>query len=222
MPPLLLDPTLVYALLIVGFWLGVTATYIPGTWIPETGALVTLAGAFALLTMMPTNWISVVLLVGGMTVFVALPFANPNYTRWTNMALVVQGIGSVFLFQGMVPNLLLIALILALAFVYNQYLLLPTLEKMRALPLVGDDALHLFGAEGYIMSAVNPPAAGTAQVNGEMWTVRSSDDLQKGDSVRVVGVHGLELEVERMKPKRKPQPQADTPMTNGAVLHEEQ
>ncbi|MEM6526762.1 MAG: NfeD family protein [Chloroflexota bacterium] len=204
MPSLLLDPTVVYLILIVGAWLGITAMYIPSTGIAEALALVVLGGAVFALAQLPVNWISVMLLIVGMFGFVIAPLFNRKHSRWSWMAPVVQGVASVFLYRGMVPNPFVIAVMLGLAFAYNHYLLLPMLDYLRDTPLVGDESTDLPGATGRVVGAVNPPESGTAQINGELWTIRSSVPLQRGDVVRVQAVNGLELHVERMKAKLPP------------------
>lgn len=202
----LLNPTLVYMLLITGLWLGITAMYIPGTGIPEGGAILTIGGALFAMLYMPTNWFSVLLLTGGMAAFVVIPFINAKHTRWAHLALAVQGVGSVFLFRGTMPNPLLILVMLGLAFAYYHFLLIPMMTQMRELPLVGDDLHDLLGADGRVTSPVEAGGTGTAQVNGEMWTIRSDVELARGDIVRVLDVRGLELQVERLKSKRPPEP----------------
>lgn len=209
MPTLLLDPTIAYLMLIVGLWLAITAIYLPGTFLPEIGATVVLIGAVLALAALPTNWISLVLLVTGMVTFILLPFISPARAHWADAALVVQGIGSVFLFRGTMPNPLAIAALLAAAYIYHHFLLLPIMRRVRELPAVSDEYDNLLGVEGRVVSAVDPPATGAAQVAGEMWTIRSNIPLEPGDLVRVISKRGLELEVERLKSKRPPTPDDD-------------
>jgi membrane-bound serine protease (ClpP class) len=213
----LLDPTFVYMLLITGLWLGITALYIPGTGLPEGAALLTIGGALFAMLYMPTNWLSVLLLIGGMAAFVVIPLISTKHTRWAHLALGVQAVGSAFLFRGTMPNPLLILTMLGIAFVYYHFLLIPMMAQMRELPLVGDDMSELLGAEGRVTSPVTDAETGTAQVNGELWTIRSNVPLERGDIVRVLDVQGLELQVERVKSKRPPQ----TAHSNGTHEHPE-
>jgi len=208
MPAFLLDPTIAYLTLIVGLWLAITAIYVPGTFLPEIGAALTLGVALFALAALPTSWISLMLLAVGMVTFILLPFISPARAHWADAALVVQGIGSVFLFQGTMPNPFVIGALLAGAYAYHHFLLLPIMRQMRDTPAVSDGYDDLLYAEGRIMSAVEPPATGAAQINGEMWTVRSDTSLQPGDAVRVVEKQGLALQVERLKSKQAPIPEA--------------
>ncbi|MEO0560797.1 MAG: NfeD family protein, partial [Chloroflexota bacterium] len=96
-----------------------------------------------------------------------------------------------------------------LGFAYNRLLLIPLMEKMRGAPIVGDEQDELLSSIGRMTSDLTPPEAGTAYVNGETWTVRSSEPLSKGDGVSVVAVEGLALVVERHKLKQMPRPPTD-------------
>jgi membrane-bound serine protease (ClpP class) len=222
MPDVLLDPTLAYILLVVAIWLGVTSMYIPGTGITEAGALITIVGAFVWLAYLPTNWTSVILLMVGMVAFVLIPMFRPQHARWSSLALVAQGLGSLFLFNGAVPNPVVIVVMLGLAFAYNHFLLIPTMERMRDLPQVGDDAEKLMGAEGRVVGGAMPSNTGTAHIRGELWTIRSEVTLERGDIVRVIDINGLELQVERVKSKIVRPEEAQTQAAeNGAVIHDE-
>ncbi len=201
MPGVLLDPTLAYILLMVAIWLGITAIYVSGSGLPETGAALALIGAGVWLFYLPTNWISVILLVVGMLAFILIPMFKPQYARWSSLALVAQGIGSIFLFNGTIPNPLVIVLMLGLGFAYNHFLLIPTMERMRDIPHVGDEVDKLMGAEGRVIHGAAAEETGTARVRGETWTIRSTVPLEKGDIVRVIDIDGLELQVERIKRK---------------------
>jgi membrane-bound ClpP family serine protease len=53
---------------------------------------------------------------------------------------------------------------------------------------------HLVGAIGEVSKRLDP--SGHIRVMRELWQARSSAELAPGSRVRVVAVHGLELEVE--------------------------
>ena len=55
----LLDPNVVYLMLLLGLWASALAIYIPGTGLWEVIALAILAGALYLLSTLPTNWLAV-------------------------------------------------------------------------------------------------------------------------------------------------------------------
>jgi membrane-bound serine protease (ClpP class) len=217
MPTVLTDPTLVYLLFIVGLWLAISAVYMAGTGILEVAAFAMLGFALFGMANMSTNWASVALLVLSMGVFLVIPFISPQHARWAELALLAQGAGSIFFFKGAMPNPLLIAGLLGVAFAYNHYLLVPMMRRMRELPLISSDMDDMHGAEGRVVSPAAATEPATAHINSELWTVRSAVSLESGDIVRVIAVNGLELEVERIKQKHPPQPETVPTNVNGTA-----
>jgi membrane-bound serine protease (ClpP class) len=59
-------------------------------------------------------------------------------------------------------------------------------------------AESLVGAKGEVTEALMP--LGQIRVLGELWQARSSSELPRGTSVRVISVQGLTLEVEAAEP----------------------
>jgi len=59
------------------------------------------------------------------------------------------------------------------------------------------DAARLIGRMGTMRSDLVPPARGVALVGAEEWSVSSSEQLKRGELVKVKAVNGLELVVER-------------------------
>ncbi len=198
---LTLDANVVYLALIATLWLGVTATYVPGTGLLEALSAAIAIGAVLMLGDMPTNWGAVILLIVGVLSFILMPFMNRQWIALSVGGLILQGIGSLFMFNGLQVSPVIIALILVLSLVYHRYVLIPVLEKMRLQPLVDDDAA-LIGARGRVVRALDP--VGTVNVHGELWTANSDQALQSGEEVVVVERDGLNIFVEGVKQKRAP------------------
>ena len=201
-----MDPTLIYLLLMVGLWLGATSFLIPGTGLAELGAVVLLGGAFWGLAQLPTNWSAVLVLISGLAVFILLPLLRPRLAPYAEFALVAQGGASFFLFDGMSAGAVAIGAVMVTAFAYNRMLLMPLINRMEEMPAAGNESEMLLGATGRVTSALEPPQAGSAHINGESWTIRAGEPLEPGDLVQVVDVKGLEARVERVKAKRLPTP----------------
>ncbi len=198
------DPTVVYLLVVVGLWAALTALYTPGTGVIEVIGLALLGVAgWALFNTPTTNWLALLLIVLGVSAFTAVPFVNQRWATIAEAGLILQGVGGFLLFEGTPPNVFVIALTLVLAWVYHRYVLVPMLRMMRNRPEAGDELNDVLGARGRVVAPVVPPNSGTAQVIGELWTVRSDRPLQKGDVVIVTEVNGLELAVEKLKNKRQ-------------------
>jgi membrane-bound serine protease (ClpP class) len=60
------------------------------------------------------------------------------------------------------------------------------------------DPSNAVGRVGVMRSDLVPPERGVAQIESEEWSVLSSEPLKRGDRVKVKGVRGLELIVEKL------------------------
>jgi len=70
-------------------------------------------------------------------------------------------------------------------------------EGLRRRPKVNDPAV-LVGREGRMESDLKPGGRGVALVASEEWSVTSTEELMRGDAVRVKGVSGQTLAVEKV------------------------
>jgi membrane-bound ClpP family serine protease len=199
-----LDPNVVYLVLLFGLWSGVTAAYQPGTHIAEGSSLLFTIGAVLALTTLPTNWWAVLVLIVGVGAFLVVPFINPRHVRFVYLGLVLQAIGSLFLFNGLSIALPIIVITIGLSLVYQQFILLPVLSK-KNLPAYPDNDERLIGARGRVVRRIDP--LGTVQAAGEMWSARSDLPLESGDEVIVLERDGLTLTVEGIKHKNEEQRQ---------------
>ena len=88
--PALISPNLVYLMLMLGLWLGATGTYIPGTGVVEIAGALLIVGTLYLMTLMATNWIALLLLVVGASLFFLLPLLKPELIRIAEAGLVAR------------------------------------------------------------------------------------------------------------------------------------
>ncbi|MCU0512392.1 MAG: hypothetical protein MUE40_07455 [Anaerolineae bacterium] len=198
--PATLDPTLVYLGLLAGLWLALTAAHLAGTGILEIAAFVVLAGSVYALTLLPTSWGAVFLLVLGAGCFMVVPYISPRLARWSEIGLIFQGLGGWLLFYDRAVSPWIIGVTLLLAWAYNRFVLLPVLRSHQN--AAGLDVFTVQpGARGRVVSAVDP--VGTVNVNSEMWTARSRASLPAGTEIVVVEKRGLELLVEKAKREEK-------------------
>jgi membrane-bound ClpP family serine protease len=202
MPEFLIDPNLIYIGLLVGLWMGITAAYIPGTWIPETVSVILLVASLILLTMLPTNWLAVFMVLLGVATFLLLPYIGKKYSRFAEVGLIGQAIGSYFLFNdGMRVSPVLIATTIVLAIAYNRLVLIPILNRQRDYNEY-DESNEVVGVRGRVVKELDP--VGTVYVNKELWRARSAEYLPKDTKVLVTGRDGLELYVEKAKHEDAP------------------
>lgn len=198
---MIIDPNLVYLILIVGLWMSVTAVYMPGTGVVELLAGVGVIVSLVALANLPTVWWAVVLIVVGVLSFLVIPFIDRRFALLAIGGLVLQAVGSLTLFtDGVSVSLPLIVVTIIASLLYHRYALLPALEHHRGKPAMLEDE-PIIGMNGYVQSALNP--VGTVYVRGETWTARSELPLEKGTEIAVVDQEGLTLYVEALKHKRR-------------------
>ncbi len=190
------DPTLAYVLLVLGLWVGVTAILIPGSGIAEGIALLALGVSAWMLSQLSVHWLGLAVLVSGVMGFVVFPFMMPRYARWAELGLVFQLIGGRYLYIHPLNNVWVVLFMVGIAFAYNRFFLAPLMKRMQQSPQVGNDAQRLLGAVGSVTLPIVPPERGVAQLNGELWSVKCEVAVERGASVRVVAVNGLDVRVE--------------------------
>ena len=193
-----LAPDIVYLGLILGLWLGVTVTIVPGTGLLELLALAGISGSLLLLTGMPVNWIGVLVLVAGASAFALLPYLlRPRHAVLTVVGLALQVLGGLLMFPENTISPLILGLSAALSLLYWRFALLPVLRRVRKAPPPAalDDFL---GEAGRVVRALDP--VGTVQLRGELWSATSEHPLAAGEEVIVVGRAGLNLRVAERAP----------------------
>jgi membrane-bound serine protease (ClpP class) len=86
---------------------------------------------------------------------------------------------------------------LGVAIVVGSIYLRSIRDALRKRPKVNEPSV-LIGKEGRMESDLKAGGKGVAMVASEEWTVTSTQDLQRGDSIRVKGVTGQTLAVEKV------------------------
>jgi membrane-bound serine protease (ClpP class) len=198
---LLLEPNVAYVLLVLGLWALVAAVTTPGTGVAEVAAAVFLALAAIGLLQLPTNLVSVVLIVLAVGLFV-VDLQVTNHGAFTLGAIVSMLLGSLFLFrdeQGILPggglNLFLVmGTIVASAGYFAVALYLGV--SMRKLP-PRSGAQLVVGEQGIAKSRIDA-TSGTAQVAGELWSALSDgESIEPGEPLIVTHLEGLKVHVRR-------------------------
>lgn len=201
----LLDPNVVYILLVAALWAIVTAILIPGTGISELIALAGVIGSLILLSQLPANWISIVLIVLGVLMFLVLPLFDYRFLVLGLIGLALHTVGALTMFSGLQVSMLIIASSLIFSLAYYRFALLPTLETQRSKPQMLEDQ-PLIGVEARVQTAIDP--VGTVYTAGESWTARRGDGIHEpiaaGSYVVVSDRDGLTLFVEPAKEKHEP------------------
>lgn len=207
MTNLLLDPNVVYFVLVAALWVAVTAAYIPGTGFVEGLALVSLIAGLVALANMATNWAGVLLIILGVLSFLLIPLFNQRYARFAEVGLVPQILGAAILFNDTSVSWLIILTTIGLSVLYHRLVLLPLLNRNRHQRAVIDNDASLVGSYGRVVKAskkIGPAHVGSINVRGEQWTATSEQPLRPGEMVVVVEREGLQLFVEEVKHKQSP------------------
>ena len=190
------EPNLIYLLLMAGLWISAIGAYIPGTGIAEVAGAGLILGTVYLMSLLAANWLAVIALVAGASLFFLLPLLKAEWENLAIAGLALQGIASFFLFAEASVSPLLIALGVLLAWGYHRTILRSILKQQHELSSTQKDEF-LVGARGRVMAPIHE--RGTVQVKGELWTARSRHRLESGTEIVVTQQEGLELQVEKAK-----------------------
>jgi len=189
------NPNIAYLL----FLLGLLGFYVelthPGAVFPGVLGGVSILLAFFGLSVLPVNYVGVLLILLGIVFFV-LEVKVTSYGLLTTAGLASFILGSLMLIRSPFPALrvglaVVLPTALAVAFVVI-FLLTRVLKTQRRQPITGAEGM--VGELGEAAVALEPN--GKVYVHGEYWDATSRVAVQPGASVRVVRVEGKRLEVE--------------------------
>ncbi len=189
------NPNIAYALLVLGLLALVIAFAVPGTGLLEIGAGLCLLLALLGLSRLPVNVAGLLLILVGIGLFIADIQIQSGLVALGGA--VILGLGSLFLFRpderAFAVSWWLIMLVSGGSAIFFGFGLHRALRAMQRRPVISQD--NLIGAYGVIKSPITPESqfTGTAQVAGELWTVKSDEPIGEGAPVVVVLVEGLTL-----------------------------
>jgi membrane-bound serine protease (ClpP class) len=194
----LANPSLAYILLLLGA-LGLFVEFkSPGLIFPGV-----LGGIFILLYLMsipllPPNVVGLLLIALGLVFFI-LEVKVVSYGMLAIGGVISLLIGSMLLYsRAPVPELklsLLVVVPVVVAFAGIIIFLVTLAAKAFKNPVVtGEEGI--LGQEGEVRQAIEPPARGKVFVFGEYWSAESTQRLDAGVRIKVVGREGMTLLVE--------------------------
>ena len=200
---LLLNPNLAYLLLVIGSLLAILALFTPGTGVLEIGAVFILILAGWQVYNLPINIWALILLLVGVIPFI-LAVRKSRQTGFLIIAILAFIIGSSFLFRGdawyqPAINPILTGVVSLLTGSFLWLTITKVLEADQSTP--SHDLGGLIGAVGETRSKVHDE--GSAQIAGELWTVRSAKPIPEHTKVQVIKREGFVLEVEALKDSKK-------------------
>jgi len=189
-------PNVAYVLMALGMLGLYFELSTPGAVLPGVVGAICLILAFFALQVLPVNYAGLLLLIVGVGLLIAEVFAAGFGALGIGGGLSVL-FGSLILFDygdfeapALAISRWLIALVTGV--LVTAFLLIARLviKSQRRKPASGE--------EGLIGELGTAKGEGKVFVHGEYWNARSKDKLESGERVRVVGVDGLVLTVERV------------------------
>lgn len=187
------SPSVAYVLLVLGLALVVFELYTAGVGVAAaTGAACLVLASFGLAELPTRPWAAALVAVGLFGYAVDVQAGAPR--AWTGIGTVALAAGTVRLYDGYSPSLLVMVLVVAGTALF-MVAGMPSMVRARfSTPTIGRESM--VGERGEAVAAVDPE--GTVEVRGAPWRARTnrSTPIAAGDPVRVVAVDGLLLEVE--------------------------
>jgi membrane-bound serine protease (ClpP class) len=191
------DPTIAYALLLVGIYALLFEFMNPGLVLPGVvGAVSLLIGLYAL-HLLPVSYAGLALLLLGIGCMTAEVFL-PAYGSLGIGGLTAFVVGSVMLIDTDVPGFgVPLPFVLGIAAASAAFLIAVAGVALRARrrPVVSGRE-SMIGSLGEVLEDFG--GEGWARVQGETWRVKSASPLKAGQRVRVAAMDGLILQVEPM------------------------
>jgi membrane-bound serine protease (ClpP class) len=202
---LIASPDLAFLFLSLGGILLLIGLLQPGTFVPETlGFLMLVLGFFAV-SVLPYNWVGIILLLTAVVLFAGEAFTSGfGFLGLTGIVCLI--LGGLFLTDTANPDFQVSRwLVYAFGIVAGGFLLLliNAIIRTRRMPsYVGGQAM--VGSVAVARSDLDPQ--GIVFLKGERWRAIAEDGpIREGERVRITDVRGLTLTVRRAEPAGQPQ-----------------
>lgn len=192
------NPNIAYLLMMIGL-AGLYFEFAhPGAILPGVVGGISLILAFFAMQTLPVNYAGIALILFGIILFIA-EIKIISHGMLSVAGVISLALGSVMLFESSVPALrvslgVMIPTILLVSLFFIGVVTL-AVKAQRGKPFTGMEGM--VGREGTAVTAVH--ADGKVLIKGEYWNASSGEPLEEGTNVRVTGVRGLTLEVEKIE-----------------------
>lgn len=194
----IVNPTVAYALLLLGVYGLVLEAFHPGSWVP--GIIGTISSLLALyaLQALHVSYVGLAVMTAGVALVIAESL-TPTVGVLGIGGVIAFVIGSVMLFDtGGRTQLVNPGVIAGVAFgaiIFLGAILVTVMRTRRARLASGDQPM--LDASGEVVTGTDAHGDGWAMINGERWQIRADEELPPGTHVRVVRRDGLLLWVVR-------------------------
>lgn len=190
------DPNIAYILMLIGVYGLIFELANPGSVLPGVIGAISLLLALFAFQVLPVNYAGLALIILGLLFFVAEAFV-PSFGALGLGGLVAFVLGSLMLMEGDVPGFgIALPLIAAAALLSGGFLfaVASMALKARHRPVV-TGAEQLVGSEAEALEDF--VGQGHVRAHGEIWQARAAEPVHKGERLRVTGLDGLTLRVEK-------------------------
>jgi membrane-bound serine protease (ClpP class) len=175
--------------------------YNPGLIFPGVVGALALLLAFYSLQTLPVNYTGLLLIGLGMVMFI-LEIKVTSFGMLILGGIVAMSLGALMLIDSPEEYLRIpvstIVLVVGTTAGLFLFVVGTAVHSLRRRPVSGREGL--LGAIGTVKGRLDP--AGTVFVQGTLWSARSPVPIEAGATVRVVGVEGLRLTVEKVSEER--------------------
>ncbi|MEE9149856.1 MAG: NfeD family protein, partial [Candidatus Tectomicrobia bacterium] len=171
--------------------------YNPGLIFPGVIGAIALLLAFYSLQTLPVNYAGLALLGLALVMFI-LETQVASFGMLTVGGMVAMFLGSLMLIDSPEDYLRIplstIFLVVGTTAAVVVFIIGAALRSINRQPVSGQEGM--IGEIGAATECIDP--SGTVALHGSLWSARSSSSIEKGETVRVVGVERLKLTVEKV------------------------
>lgn len=191
------DPNIAYLLLMIGL-AGLYFEFShPGAILPGVVGGISLILAFFAMQTLPVNFAGILLIIFGVILFIA-EIKIISHGMLTVAGVISLVLGSLLLFESPIPALrvslkVMIPTVVVMSLFFAFVVSLAVKAQMSK-PKTGREGM--VGEEGNTVTPVHED--GKVFIRGEYWNACSQEPIEEGQRVKVTGVRGLILEVERI------------------------
>jgi membrane-bound serine protease (ClpP class) len=170
----------------------------PGGILPGVVGGVCLLLAFFAFQILPVNYVGLLLIIFGMVLLI-LELVVTSFGLLAVGGVISLVLGAMMLIDSPMPEMQLgLRVVLPVMVTFAAlFLFLARLGLQAHLRQSEVGATGMIGKVGRATTAIEPGAGGRVAVHGEIWSARSAEPIAAGETVRVTGLEGLTITVER-------------------------
>ncbi len=196
------NPNIAYLLLMIGL-AGLYFEFAhPGAILPGVIGGISLILSFFAMQTLPVNYAGILLIIFGIILFIA-EIKIVSHGMLTVAGIISLTLGSVMLFESPAPafrvslSVMLPTIVITSLFFIGVITL--ALKAQLRKPVTGLEGM--VGTEGNTITAVHED--GKVFIRGEYWNAFSKELIEKDERVKVVGISGLKVEIEKIISKKE-------------------